>query len=518
MLRHRKVLLAATLTFAGGPFYAALGYGVYLHSDYYRAKKERELQRFLELPASIGSVRPQNYYRADFLDIHVWLAGRRAEIFRCDRAEMHELPKQGEAFGLVIRNGRLTIDADAWQNGDYRHVLRSGLAHDFAALQLRWVDLFDVDVAWRQGPVAFAVRGATGRIQFEPPSEDRPDGEGRISIVGNTLNDTHTDERIEVVARFKPSRDLAVHEVILRVPSLPVRALGLEPMLGVSQARGRFQGRLCYHGNDGGPRVSLEGRAEGIDLADWTTNLDVGPLHGKFDLAIDRAEVTDQGLVHARFSGRASDLRLGELARMFGVAPIDGSAELEVLNAEFGNKHLVRMSLRGEVTDVSLAPFVALIGSGKIAGKIRLTINALDLADDELVSADIDVEVVPPKSKPATLDTSLIIQAARKFMGVELPALIATPLEQLETVTYSRFGFKLLADEGQLRVLGTHGPGGRAILTVKVFGTDLAVVTQPEKPFELAPLIAKLRSSGQEKIRQLIKRYQPTPTTMPAGR
>jgi len=41
MLRHRKVLLAVTLIVGGVPFYAALGYGLWLHSDYYRSTKER---------------------------------------------------------------------------------------------------------------------------------------------------------------------------------------------------------------------------------------------------------------------------------------------------------------------------------------------------------------------------------------------------------------------------------------------------------------------------------------------
>jgi len=151
MLLHRKVLLAVTVVVAGGSFYATLGYGVYLHSDYYRTMKERDLARFLELPASIGEVKPQNYYQADFLDICVWLPGRRGEVFHCNRAEVHELPGQGGAFNLTIRDGRVTVDASQWHESDYRQVLRSGLGHDFAALKLRRVDLFDVD--WPGGTV-----------------------------------------------------------------------------------------------------------------------------------------------------------------------------------------------------------------------------------------------------------------------------------------------------------------------------------------------------------------------------
>lgn len=510
MLRHRKTLLALTICVAGGSFYAALGYAVYLHSDRHRAKKERQLVQFLRLPASIGDVEPRSYYRADFHDIHVWLLGRRAEIFNCRVAEMHEIPGGGGAFGLAIRNGRLTVDAALWARGDYDYVLRSGLGHDFASLKLRWVNLFDVDLAWRQGPIAFTVKDATGPIKFPGPEE------GRISVISHTLNDTHTSEPIHVVARFRPSRDLVVHEVVLRVPTLPVKALRLESLLGIPEARGRFEGRLSYHHNDDKPFIRLSGRAEGIHLADWTAKLESGPLHGTIDVSIDQVELNEHGLVGATFSGQARDLRLAELARLIAVPPIQGSAALEVLNAELADSHLVRMSLRGEVVDGSLEPIAALIGPGKIAGTFRLKVNSLDLANDELVSADIDVEIVPPKDGPATIDTTLIEHAAEKLLGLELSTLKRATLRQLGTVSYARFAFKLLADDGQLRILGTHGPGKRVILTVNVLGTDLAIVTQPERPLDLAPIIDTLRAGGQRKLRELMERYQVA--TRPATR
>ncbi|MBN1341268.1 MAG: hypothetical protein JXQ73_01235 [Phycisphaerae bacterium] len=516
MLRHRKVLLAVSLLVAGGSFYSALGYAVYLHSDRYRTKKERELARFLELPVSIGDVKPQNYYRADFLDIRAWLPGKRSEIFRCDVAEMHELPRQGDAFGLVIRNGRLVIDDDQWNVNDYRYVLRSGLAHDFAALQLRWVDLYDMDLSWRKGPAAFTVRKATGHIGFTEPAMDTGEIEGRISVISHTLNDTRTNEPINVVARFRPSRNLAVYEVVLRVPSMPVKALGLESLLGVEQTHGQFEGRLIYREENGHPHVSLDGRAVGIELLDWTKSLEAGPIRGRFDLQIDQAELTDMGLVSAKFSGRAQALNLTDLARVFGLAPLEGAAAFEVLSAEIGDAGVVRMSVRGEVVDGSLEPIVAMIGPGKLTGTFRLKVNSLDVADNQVVSADVDFEVVPPKDKPGTLDTELIIHGARKLMGVELSPLISATLRRLDSVTYSRLAFKLIADEGQLRILGTHGAGRRAILTVKVFGTDLAVVTQPERPMELAPLMTQLRTTGQERLRELFQRYQPTTTSVPA--
>mgnify|MGYP000470139373 CR=1 FL=1 len=140
MLRHRKTLLALTLGLAGGSFYATLGYAAYLHSDVYRRRYEHKLQRFLELPAVIGSVQPQTYHRADFLDIAVWLPERRSRIFDCRRAEWHEVTGNGLRFALVLRDGCLSIDGNQWRQSDYRLVLRSGLAHDFAALRLQHVD------------------------------------------------------------------------------------------------------------------------------------------------------------------------------------------------------------------------------------------------------------------------------------------------------------------------------------------------------------------------------------------
>jgi hypothetical protein len=511
MLRHRKILLTVTLSVAGGSLYATLGYAAYLHSDLYRQRYERKLQRFLELPASIEAVRPQSYHRVDFLDIGVWLPERRTQVFNCRRAEWHELTGEGECFGLAIRDGRLTVDSGYWQESDYGLVLKSGLGHDFAALHLQYVDLYDVDLVWRSGPLSLAVREATGRIQFDHADE------GRISIISHTLNTTTTDEPIHVFARFRPSRDLMVHEVILRAPPLPVQALGLESVLGVAQAHGRFEGRLRYRGHNGRPRIDLAGRAEGIDLLDWTAKWKGGPVHGRINLTIEQADLVERDVVAARFRGRAEGLRLGELTRAARIAPIEGTAELELLNAEFADNRLVRATLRGKATAETLDPLAALIGPGKIAGSLRITINSLEVTGESLVCADIDVEAIPPKDAPATLDTELIVDAARSLLRTELPSLISVPLQRLNTVTYSRLAFKLLADRDHLRVFGSHGPGGRSILTVRMFGTDLSVVTQPERPIELAPVLAWLRSTGEKKVRELVEIYRPASDLLPTA-
>ncbi len=509
MLRYRKALLALIILLGGGSFYYTLGYAVYLHSGSYHRSRERELSRFLQLPVAIGDVLPQSATQADFLDIHVWLPGKRAKVFHCDRAEMHWLPGEGEPFNLVLRDGALTIDDDRWSEDDYRTVLRSGLAHDFATLQLRWVDLFNMDLLWQKERMTLAVRDATGRVQFDSPDE------GRISVVSHTLNETTTSEPINVVARFRPSRDLVVHEVVLRVPKLSVGALGLESLLEIPKARGEFEGRLQYTEREEKPHVVLEGRATGLHLEDWTVRSPTGIVHGMIDVQIDRAELNTKSLLSATFSGQARGLRLEELSRIAAVPPIQGRASFEVLHAEVADQRLVRASLCGEVADASLDPFTALIGPGKISGTLRLKVNGLHIVGEDVVSADIDVEVVPPEDQPGTIDTDLIIAASEKVMGIELSSLISATLKRLDKVTYTRFALKLLVDEGQLRILGTHGAGRRSILTVQVFGTELAILTQPRRPIELAPILTKLREAGQKKMQELIERYRPT--TAPAG-
>jgi len=488
---------------AGVPFYAVLGYAAYLHSSIYRKKHERHLRNFLELPVSIGRAKPQTYHRVDFKDIRVWLPERRAQVFNCRLAEWHELTDKDNGFALVIRDGRLLVDSSQWRQGDYNLVLKSGLAHDFSAIRLKRVDLQNVDLAWRENGMALSVRGTTGRIQF-----DRPD-EGRISVVSHALNDTATEGPIHVLARFRPSRDLVIHELTLRVPSLPVRALGLESVLGVQEAHGRFEGILQYREQDRRPLITLEGRAQGIELSDWTNRIQGGPLHGLIDLTIEKAEVLEQKVLSARFRGRAGGLQLAELTRLARITPVEGTVDLELVGAEFTDNKLVKAVIRGKALASTLDPIVALLGPGRIAGTLRVSVNMLELVDERVASADIDVEVVPPKDGPAELDTELIIGAARTLLGTELQPLIAVPLQRLKTVTYSRLAFKLLADHDQLRILGTHGSGGKAILTVRLFGTDLAAISQPEQPMELAPLIRGLRQTGEKKIKELMEIYQP---------
>jgi hypothetical protein len=511
MLRRRKMLLALVVCLLGGSFYGTLGYALYLRSGLYRRQHERKLEAFLDLPAAIGSVKAQSYRRIDFLNIGVWLPERRVKIFDCRVAEWHELVGDGGGFALVLRDGRLMIDSSQWQQGDYGLVLKSGLAHDFTALRLRRVDLYDVDLVWRAHGVGLTVRRASGRVHFSQPDE------GTITVISRMLNETATDEPIHVFARFRPSRDLVVHEVVLRAPPLPVRALGLESVLGVPEARGTFEGRLRYHEDRGRPRVQLDGRARDIDLSDWTARLTRGPLHGRINTTIEMADLTESNVVSARFNGKIEGLRLGDLTRLAGVPPIEGTAEVELLNAELADNTLIRAVVRGKATAQTLEPITALLGPGRMNGTLRILVNSLELADERVIAADVDLEVVPPKDAPATLDTELVLGAARTLFGIELQPIIAVPLQRLKTVAYSKLACKLLVEGNQLRVLGTHGPGGKSILTVRMFGTDLAVLSQPDKPMELAPLIAKLRRGGEQKLRELIEQYRPGATTMPSS-
>lgn len=506
MLRRRKILLGLVVGLAGVPFYATLGYAIHLRDDGYRRRYENRLIRCLRLPVSIGAVRSQTRRREDFSHIRIWLTGRRAQVFQCDRAERYALDGTGR-YALVLHRGSLTVDSARWQLDDYAQVLSAAFEQDFVAMRLQYVDLHDAELVWRGGPLGFCLRGGTGRLQVEPS------GGGALSLVVRSLNDVAPDARIHLLVRFDSKQIPAIREAVLTLPEMPLNALKLQPLLGGQDVKGRFEGRIGYGLENQTPRLLLSGRVGGLDLGDWTAGSNRGLVRGRVDLTVEQAEVSQKGLVRVVARGRVAHLQVAECMRWLGIPPVEGAAEVEVLGAEIADNRLVRLSASGQGTMESAEPLTRLIGPGRIAGRLRTKVNSLELKGDSVTEADIDVEVIPPEGSAASLDTELILQAARKLLGLELPALVTAPLQSLKTVTYSRLAFKLRVDREGLHVLGTHGSDGKAILTVRVFGTDLAVISQPEHPLDAGPVANRIREACRTLVQDLIPG---TTTTAPS--
>ena len=82
MLLYRRVLLVLTLLGVAGSLSVTLGYGSYLRSDWYRHGLERDVSALLELPVSVGRVRPLTANSRAFHDIGASLPTRGTPLCR----------------------------------------------------------------------------------------------------------------------------------------------------------------------------------------------------------------------------------------------------------------------------------------------------------------------------------------------------------------------------------------------------------------------------------------------------
>ncbi|MHC4065805.1 MAG: hypothetical protein ACYSUI_15085 [Planctomycetota bacterium] len=482
MLLYRRVLFVLTLLGVSGSISVTLGYGLYLRSDWHRRGLERDVSTLLDLSVSIGRVRALTTDRSAFYDIKVDLPNRDAQVFRCDTAVWHDESRNSRPrFALDLIDGWLLVGTHQWAEADYQAFLRSGLGHDFAALNLRRVHLDDIDLEWRHPDIALTMRDAVGEIRYDD------DGTGRASLIAYDLNGQPVAEPIKIVAHFTPGAGLVFHEARLDVPVIPFSRLGLDRLLRSRVEHGTFRGRLGYRESEGHEYVELSGSVEGARLEELTEPVIGGPFRGQVDVVIDQAVFVDRRLDSLRFRGRLGELNLTELVPLLRHSSLESQVHLRVHQAALRGRTIEYLSAAGQATDLSLETVTGLWGQGTITGRLLVEIHALQIVDHRLQHAEIDLIAVPPDDAPGTIDRELLDQAARELIGLDLSSVLP------ERVEYASLGAKLVIDGEVLRVRGTHGTDGRTILTVRALGRDLPIVKELDRTFPIGPLLAQIR-------------------------
>lgn len=483
MLWHRRLLLALALLGVTGSLSATLGYGWYLRSDGYRNRLEGELTDLLKMPVSIGRVQPLSATSQAFYDIRVAMPTRESELFRCAKAVWHDQSRNGRRrFGLDLSDGWLLVGTDQWGSADYQAVLRSGLGQDFAALNLQAVHLNRIDLEWRHPDITLTVAGAVGEIRYDD------DGRGRASLIAYDLNGHPVAEPIKILAHFTPGAGLRFHRVELQVPVIPFDRLGLDRLLRGRVEHGTFGGRLAYHAWDDQQVLEISGAIEGARLEELTKPLVGGPFEGSVDVTLDQAVFADGRLETLRFHGRLSDLNLTDLVPALRNASLESRVQLRVHQAALRGRSIEYLSTAGQVTDLSFEAVTGLLGRGTITGWLGVDIRSLQIVDDRIQHAEIVLSAVPPEDAPGTIDRELLEWASEELIGLDLARILPAKIE------YARLGARLIIDGEVLRVRGTHGPQGRTILTVRVFGRDLPVVKEFDRTFAIGPLLSELRA------------------------
>jgi len=477
-----------------------LGYALHLRSDSYRRDVEQRLAKRLGMAVSIRAIKPLTLRDRVLEDVQVRLAQNGEQVFSCTQAiwktgrpsdEPHrtrDAPSDGgrTSTSLELRDGWFLVGAAAWEPTQYRQMLAGGLGHDFAALGLKEVHVRDLDLRFAHPSAAFTANDAAGTVFFDEY------GEGHASLTCLKLNGVNVDRPVSIIARFTTGKRLAFQEVRLTVPSITLASLALEGLLERGTSRGEFEGSIAYRQAHDNEITVIEGALRDAELADFTTVVPGGPFHGRVDATLDSATFRDRDLESLAVHGQLSDLRMGEILPGLVEPEAPGVLDLQIDQMRWISGRLVHLSTHGTCSDLSLEAVSRILAIGRVTGTAKINIRSLLIVDDELRLADVEINAVPPKEGPGLIDRALIAQAVSQKFGLDIEAVLP------EHIEYMKFGARLILEDGQLRVLGTHGRGGQTILTVELFGQPLGIVRQPSEPFPVPDLLSVLRERTAE--------------------
>ena len=489
MLRHRKILLAVTIVVVPGSLTSTISYALHLRGRDLRERIAADLSRRMGLDVDIRSITPLSFSSRQFDDITVRLARGRTEIGRVGRAVWRaEHTGAAETCALDISDGWLLVGTGHWAPGDYQRLLRSGFGHDFAALNLSEINVQRIDFRWRHPQFSMTAPAADGVIFFDE------EGRGRAVLTVYKLNETTVDEPIHVSAWFTPGEGMAFRKVEVRMGDIPLAALALDALLGGPVSTGTFAGRITYR--EAAPPhwiMEIGGSLRGARLEELTGQIIGGPFDGVVDVVIDRADLAPGSdrrtqLQLLRFSGSLRELQLAQFAPLFREPELNGRIDLTVHQAEYERPDLKHVRLSGKAAEVSLEALTRLLGLGVVTGRLEVRINVLAIVDNVIQFADVDLIALPPESGPAFIEKSALATVGRRAFGLDLEHILP------ERVEYVQMGMKLLLDREGLRVRGTHGPEGRTLLTIKLLGRDVGILTQPDAVYPVEDLVALARS------------------------
>jgi len=501
MLWHRRILLALAILLTLGSLSTTTGYALYIRSDSYRNGVAEGVGAFLSLPTEIAGVVPRSHRSRGFTSIRLFMPGGQTQVFDAARAVWQEAEVNGAAVNeLDVYDGWLRLGSRRMGEGNYADVLRGGLAHDFALLNLANVRFHDIDLRWRQPELRMEAANASGLVTFAP------DGTGRAQLETRSLNGTTVDEPITIRATFQSGAELDFRNILLNVPRMPLASLALADMTGADITQGWYEGSVSFRPSDELQVYTLRGSVGEARLEDFTRMLPGGLVRGRVDLDLSEARVAPGRVLGLAFSGELKDIQIEDLAKRFGIGDLRGRAALSVARCAYTEGSLELVSAKADVQDVPAEAVTRLIGRGKITGTVRARVNSLLIEHDRLRHADISLDVQPPANGPGVIERAVVLALAREALGVDLGRM-GDYLP--ETVEYARMGCRLIADGDELRVKGTHGAKGETVLTLRVLGRDVGVLDAPARTFPVGDLIERLRDQIDDyDTRELLRRLQ----------
>lgn len=480
---HRKVILALCLLLVVGSLSVSIGYAVYLRSGTYKQSIEADVTNYLKLATQIERVEPLSRDSRRFHGIRVLMADNETEVFHCEQALWRQT-ENGDGLDNILKIKRGFVRLDSRYNVEDYQALRAGFTHDYRELDLSAVHLHDIDVAWRQPGFEFLVGSANGVVTF-----DR-DGMGRATLTTHKLNSHHCDMPVHIEADFTTGPVLDVRRLTVRAPRIALASLSLDDVLGSTVTGGWFEGTFELDQTNEGRRCRIRGALGESLLEQFTARLSTGRLRGSVDVAVEDAVVVDRRLERLSFNGTLAGIHLADVAPLFDQPNLDGQVNINVQQATYDDGKIKHLTAGAEARDVSLEALTRIIGRGVITGQLRVTVDSLVVTDDRLRWADIRIDAVPPPGGKGTIERQLILDVAKEALNIDLgrggkllPA----------QVGYARLGCRLVIDNDELRVMGTHGKDNRTMLTIRVLGREIGLINAPDRTYRIRDVIGEIR-------------------------
>jgi hypothetical protein len=495
------ILFLLTMVLGLGSLTGSVGYARYLRSGEYIRTVEQDLTELLQMPIRIESMSPHSFDGASFGGVSALLGSDGdLEVFRCNRALwLDGQGKDRNAYSLELEQGFFRFEPGFWRSPDYSRLLQTGLGQNFSGLGIERIQLRDIDLIWFDEGLVFRADDTTGEVVI------LNDGMADATLVAQQLNGSAVGP-IEISARFSPYPRFALHHIHFRLPSISLARLELGELVQGDVTEGMFEGQLSYRVTGEDKLIELRGALSDARLEEWTSRVVGGPYRGRADLTIDGLQVRNRLMSSIRFRGTLKKLFLGDFLPALKRPGLEGEFELNIHQASIVGDRVEYLSAEGSVLGVSCEALCdALNLEGDVVGRLDLVIHALQIVEDEIRFADLEIKISPPAGGQGTIDRSLILLAAEELLGISIGSVWPRSFSTLE---YTQFGVRLLLERGSLRVFGTHGSEARAILTVRLFGLEVAVINQPKRIYPVPDLLSLLRSEigGIESsdLRQLI--------------
>lgn len=476
-----------------GSLAGSAGYALYLRSDAYRERAAAALSESLGLPADIERVRPLSLRARQFDGILVWLPDRRGQALRCDVAQVISTPTPSnpDAYELRLSGGSCEISPRTWLGEDYRSVLASGLRPGFAPGGPSRVHFSGMDVQVARDRFTLTLDDASGLVSFENSQS------GSAAITCYRLNGYRSNEPIFLDAAFSPLLSgVQADSIELTIPSMSLEVLRLEQLTGTTIRSGTFDGRVTYSETASRRTLAISGHCAGVDLAEVTAMLP-RPWRGRCEHAVLQELLIENRVpVAVRLLGDVTDLYLGDVLAPWGLAHVGGKLTLNLKSAVITTAGVERLVAVGRCDGVALESLSAALGHGRMSGTLRLEIHDLTVIDNRLHSLDAEMTVDPAADGSRWIEGLLLRSAVKGALRIDLPPILP------ERVEYTRLGVRLEVRDEVLRLYGSHGRQARTILSVRLLGTELELVTEPEGPIDLSPHLDGIRSKVAELMRE----------------